>query len=424
MATQFNFKSATPVTSGLSDSGYFFGASSQGATDPSIYQNVALRTLLLGTATSSLAIAAGKTLTANNSITLAGTDATTMTFPSTSATVAGLGIAQTFTTTQTFVPATSVSPIIAGSSTSATQWQLRSSATSSSYPVPTFRPNTTNSVLAFDLMPNGTADSGGFITWIDVCDKDVIDGSSDVNCAHMSVTTGDIQIGARKFGSPSVTKDVNFISPAQFTFTRNSQTYGRLADLGGFSTLWIGPNITPSASNFTVAVAGGNAYFTAATGNTVYLGDCATTPFAVTASTVKIATGASFGFTSGASSSALDTIITRDSANTFAQRNGTSAQSLRWYYSFTDASNYQRGALNSGSAYQEIATETAGSGADDVDLRLTPAGNGRVDFNNADSAAAAQVGTLTNAPTAGNPTFWITVKVNGTALAIPAWALP
>ena len=52
-----------------------------------------------------LTIADGKTLTANNSITLAGTDATTMTFPSVSATVAGLGTTQTFTGINTFTPA-------------------------------------------------------------------------------------------------------------------------------------------------------------------------------------------------------------------------------------------------------------------------------------------------------------------------------
>jgi hypothetical protein len=51
---------------------------------------------------STLTIADGKTLTANNSLTLAGTDATTMTFPSTSATIARTDAAQTFTGTQTF----------------------------------------------------------------------------------------------------------------------------------------------------------------------------------------------------------------------------------------------------------------------------------------------------------------------------------
>jgi len=47
-----------------------------------------------------LTIADGKTLTASNSLTLAGTDATTMTFPATSATVAGLSILETFTASQ------------------------------------------------------------------------------------------------------------------------------------------------------------------------------------------------------------------------------------------------------------------------------------------------------------------------------------
>ena len=53
-----------------------------------------------------LTIADGKTLTASNTLTLAGTDATTMTFPASSATVAGLAIAQSFTAKQTFTGAT------------------------------------------------------------------------------------------------------------------------------------------------------------------------------------------------------------------------------------------------------------------------------------------------------------------------------
>jgi hypothetical protein len=48
-----------------------------------------------------LTLAAGKTLTASNSLTLAGTDATTHTFPTTSATIARTDAAQTFTGDQT-----------------------------------------------------------------------------------------------------------------------------------------------------------------------------------------------------------------------------------------------------------------------------------------------------------------------------------
>jgi hypothetical protein len=51
---------------------------------------------------STLTIADGKTLTANQSLTLAGTDATTMTFPTTSATIARTDAAQTFSGNQTF----------------------------------------------------------------------------------------------------------------------------------------------------------------------------------------------------------------------------------------------------------------------------------------------------------------------------------
>jgi hypothetical protein len=52
-----------------------------------------------------LTLADGKTLTVNNSITFAGTDATTMTFPSTSASIARTDAAQTFTGDQTFAGA-------------------------------------------------------------------------------------------------------------------------------------------------------------------------------------------------------------------------------------------------------------------------------------------------------------------------------
>jgi hypothetical protein len=51
---------------------------------------------------STLAVADGKTFTASNSLTLAGTDSTTMTFPGTSATIARTDAAQAFTGNQTF----------------------------------------------------------------------------------------------------------------------------------------------------------------------------------------------------------------------------------------------------------------------------------------------------------------------------------
>jgi hypothetical protein len=51
---------------------------------------------------STLAVADGKTFTVSHSLTLAGTDTTTMTFPATSATIARTDAAQAFTGSQTF----------------------------------------------------------------------------------------------------------------------------------------------------------------------------------------------------------------------------------------------------------------------------------------------------------------------------------
>lgn len=62
----------------------------------------------------------GKSLRFNNSLTLAGTDATTMTFPSTSASVARTDAAQTFTGTQTFSQVITTNNAIAASGNAAT----------------------------------------------------------------------------------------------------------------------------------------------------------------------------------------------------------------------------------------------------------------------------------------------------------------
>ena len=62
---------------------------------------------------STLTIADGKTLTANRSLTLTGTDGTTQTFPSTNATIARTDAGQTFTGTNTFSSAPIVSTLTA-----------------------------------------------------------------------------------------------------------------------------------------------------------------------------------------------------------------------------------------------------------------------------------------------------------------------
>lgn len=65
--------------------------------------------------------------------------------------------------------------------------------------------------------------------------------------------------------------------------------------------------------------------------------------------------GSCIAFTAG-------TNLCEDAANVLAQRNGTSAQTLRSYNTFTDASNYERGVFGWAVNALEIGTEAAGTG--------------------------------------------------------------
>ena len=83
------------------------------------------------------------------------------------------------------------------------------------------------------------------------------------------------------------------------------------------------------------------------------------------------------GDSTNANSATQDVRIYRDAAATLAQRNGTNAQTLRVYSSYTDASNFERLSLSTtaGSSVN-ISAETLGTGGDNLDIVLTPAGTG------------------------------------------------
>jgi hypothetical protein len=89
-----------------------------------------------------------------------------------------------------------------------------------------------------------------------------------------------------------------------------------------------------------------------------------------------------------------DISLARDAANTLAQKNSTNAQEFR-VYETTTGSIYK--ALLGNRQLMKI------SGASFTD------------------GAGASAGTMTNAPTAGNPTKWIPIDDNGTTRYIPAW---
>lgn len=77
----------------------------------------------------------------------------------------------------------------------------------------------------------------------------------------------------------------------------------------------------------------------------------------------------------------LDTVAVRDAAGVWAWRNGATAQTVRGYASYTDASNYTRWALSAATGSPgnvTLAAESAGTGSANVDIVLAPKGSGGV----------------------------------------------
>lgn len=98
-----------------------------------------------------------------------------------------------------------------------------------------------------------------------------------------------------------------------------------------------------------------------------------------------------------------DLVLVRDAANVLAQRNGTNAQSFRWYRGWTSNTNYSaRGTLQTQSDGIEIAAESAGATAiANLDIRLTPLGTGAVRFGTHSAIGAETI------------TGYITIKDSG-----------
>ncbi len=87
------------------------GGSLSNATLNNIYTDFATINAALG-GSGVVTVAAGKTFTVSNTLTLAGTDGTVMTFPTTSATIARTDAANTFTGVQTMTNAVLTTPAI------------------------------------------------------------------------------------------------------------------------------------------------------------------------------------------------------------------------------------------------------------------------------------------------------------------------
>lgn len=77
-----------------------------------------------------------------------------------------------------------------------------------------------------------------------------------------------------------------------------------------------------------------------------------------------------------------DIALYRDTANTIAQRNAANSQTSRVYNTYSDASNYARASLSfvtySGALYTKLAAESAGTGAANIGIALSPKGTGAI----------------------------------------------
>jgi uncharacterized protein YjbI with pentapeptide repeats len=149
-------------------------------------------TLTAPASSATLTIADGKTLTASNSITLAGTDGTTMTFPVADATIARTDAAQTFTGTQTF-SSTIAGSISGNAATVTTNADLTGDVTSS---------GNTTTIGASKVVSSMIAD--GTIVATDIA----TDAIEEIKIKNSAVTTDKIaaaNVTEAKLASNSVT---------------------------------------------------------------------------------------------------------------------------------------------------------------------------------------------------------------------------
>lgn len=434
MAT-FDFKSATPATSAL-NAGFFFGADSQSDSTPKIYNNTAMRALLLGTTTSTLAIAAGKTLTVSNTLTFTGTDSSSVAF----------GAGGTVLYSSSAIPLTIGTTTIASGAT--TRILYDNAGVLGEYTL-----TGTGTVVAMQTSPSfltGITTPVATVTQGTItADAPQINGTVTWNSGAVTFTGWKLNVTDAASAVASLLLDLQVGGTRKFAFGKNGHLYGN------------------SAAN-SLVLTGSTDYANVDFGSTASV--C--TIFGATGDLALLSTGY-LGWSSGFGSSGAETRWYRDAAYTIAQRNGTNAQISRIYNTFTDASNYERLNLAWESNICKIETESLGTGVVrnmqvggvNTEISVGP-GNPVWRFNNSghfialvDNAydigasgatrprtlylgtsivtpggasfhttstaltdgAAAQVGTLTNAPTAGNPNKWVAINDNGTLRYIPTW---
>lgn len=175
---------------------------------------------------------------------------------------------------------------------------------------------------------------------------------------------------------------------------------GYVGTNGTTPTIWMGA--TPATGNYVAQFDGTNLLLqpgSATSSGTIHLapngaGNWGLMAIYSNGSQIRMGATASFGFSNGATTGALDTIFVRDAANIWGQRNDTTAQIFR-IYEDSESSNtiYSRAFIDAGKSTAGvliIGTETAGtttSGTDLTKLQFNVAATNRGDYAVTNAAA-------------------------------------
>jgi len=106
-----------------------------------------------------------------------------------------------------------------------------------------------------------------------------------------------------------------------------------------------------------------------------------------------------------------DVVLARELANTLALRNGTNAQTFLVNGTYTDASNYLRGSLGATSTAVQLKAESAGTGAANINVEITPKGTGNINTTRGINIGGATGDAGTSAI---NGASFVNINVGGT----------
>lgn len=95
-----------------------------------------------------------------------------------------------------FVPARNLPGVAANAFTVGPRSQI------TTFPAATFRPGQSNTLMALDVMPNGspTENTTEGYAWIDICSTDIADNLNATTCAHVGIQSTKATFGSRGYG--------------------------------------------------------------------------------------------------------------------------------------------------------------------------------------------------------------------------------